>query len=148
MGGPSVGQAFYTAVEMERRAVRMYERALLLFSGACEGLIRDILAQEREHLRRFTEMGGQCGGVEECALLSAQAADALFSGGLVEMQRVGAFDSPKSLLAFAAKEEAGAVERYTAFAARADGEFSRAFLDIAAEEQKHLKSLNAMARDF
>ncbi len=148
MGRSSVGQTFYTAVEMERRAVRMYERALLLFSGACEGLIRDILSQEREHLRRFTEMGGKCGGFEECALLSAQAADVLFSGGLVEMQRMGAFDSPQKLLAFAASEEQGAVEQYTAFAEAAEGEYKRAFLDIAGEEKKHLASLNAMLKDL
>ena len=148
MGGSSVGQTFYTAVEMERRAVRMYERALLLFSGACEGLIQSILSQEREQLRRFTEMGGRCGGEEERALLSARAADVLFSGGLIEMQRMGAFDSPKNLLAFAAKEEQGAIEQYTAFAERAEGEYKRAFLDIAEEEKKHLKSLDAMARDL
>lgn len=148
MGGSSVGQTFYTAVEMERRAVRMYERALLLFSGACEGLIRDILSQEREHLRRFTEMGGRCGGFEECALLSARAADVLFSGGLIEMQRVGAFDSPQSLLRFAAGEEQGAIEQYAAFAENAEGEYKQAFLEIAGEEKKHLLSLQQMLKDL
>ena len=144
MGGSSEGRAFYTAAQMERRAVRMYERALLLFSGGCEGQIREILAQEKEHLRRFTEMGGACEGAEDGALLSAQAADVLFSGGLVEMQRAGAFDSPRALLAFAAKEEQGAIDKYSAFAAQAMGDAARAFSDIANEEKKHLLSLNAM----
>lgn len=148
MAGPSVGQAFYTAVEMERRAVRMYERALLLFSGACEGLIRDILSQEREHLRRFTDMGNRCGGFEECALLSAKAADILYSGGLIEAQRMGAFESPEGLLAYAAGEEKGAIEKYTAFAESAEGEYRKAFLDIANEEKRHLLSLNRMLRDL
>ena len=45
------------AVEMERRAIRVYERALMLAKdpAVVEG-IKEILGDEREHLRKFGEM--------------------------------------------------------------------------------------------
>ena len=51
------GQALCVAVEMERRAIRIYEQALLLTKDpAVVDGIREILKDEREHLKRFTEM--------------------------------------------------------------------------------------------
>ena len=55
-------QALCVAVEMERRAIGIYERALLLAQdeGVRKG-IRDILSDEQDHLRRFTAMRADCG---------------------------------------------------------------------------------------
>lgn len=54
------GQALTVAMEMERRAIRTYERALLLAKDEeVRKGIEDILGDERRHLKRFTEMVGQ-----------------------------------------------------------------------------------------
>ena len=83
-------QALCVAVEMERRAIGIYERALLLAQdeGVRKG-IRDILSDEQEHLRRFTAMRADCGleKTEERMLLKALAAEVLFPGGVMEMER-------------------------------------------------------------
>ena len=74
-------QALCIAVEMERRAVRVYERALMITSdpAVCRG-IRDILKDEQEHLRRFTAMKADypAGEEEEKLLLQALASEMLF----------------------------------------------------------------------
>ena len=52
------GQALTVAMEMERRAIRTYERALLLAKDEeVRKGIEDILSDERRHLKRFTECG-------------------------------------------------------------------------------------------
>lgn len=50
-------EALSVACEMERRAIRTYERALMITSDpeVTQG-IRDILKDEREHLRTFSAM--------------------------------------------------------------------------------------------
>ena len=53
------GQALCVAVEMERRAIRVYERALMLAADEqVTAGIREILSDEREHLRRFSFVRG------------------------------------------------------------------------------------------
>lgn len=143
----SPGEAFFVAAEMERRAVRLYERASALFSGTpCAALIRDILSQEREHLTRFSSFLAESGyDVNDPALLSAQSARVIFSGGLVEAHRLGAFESEASLLRYAMDQERGAIETYERFAAllaEGDGR-APAFTKIAEEEKKHLSALKA-----
>ena len=50
-------QALCIAVEMERRAIRVYERALMLAQDAqVRAGIEEILADERRHLQRFSAM--------------------------------------------------------------------------------------------
>ena len=57
------GQALTVAMEMERRAIRTYERALLLAKDEeVRKGIEDILGDERRHLKRFTEMWDKTGG--------------------------------------------------------------------------------------
>ena len=139
------GEALYIACEMEKRAIRLYERALTLFSEApCQSAIRNILADERKHLEQFARMGAETPGFERGQLLSAQASRMLFSGGLVEAQRKGAFESVKRLYAYAAEEEKNAVTQYSAFAAQLTGSASAAFTAIALEEGQHLKKLNEL----
>ncbi len=143
----TAGEAFYLAAEMERRAVRLYERALLLFrEPALCGRIEQILADEREHLCRFTALkDGEVPDAERGLCLSAESARILFSGGLLEAHRLGAFRDEHALLCYAARQERNAVETYRGFA----GQFAenpacaQAFLRIADEEQSHLEALNA-----
>ena len=143
-------EAFFTAQEMEKRAIRLYERALLVFGSQADmhKEISAILREEQEHLRRFTALCGEYfPSLEEQTLLSSKAADALFTGGLVEAQRLGAFDSPRGLIAYAASEEQNARDFYSSMGAalKDAGETAAAdaLFTIAQEESMHLYALNA-----
>ena len=49
----NAGEALYIACEMEKRAIRLYERALVVFAdGPCQEAIRAILHDERKHLQQ------------------------------------------------------------------------------------------------
>ena len=138
-------EALCVAMEMERRAIRIYERALLLAAdGAVRGGIEDILQQEREHLGRFTEMHESYPAApeEEKALIQAMGAEALFPGGVMEMQRAQGLTTLKSLYGFAAESEQHAMETYLSFAQKCrDEKVAEAFRAIAAEEGLHLRQL-------
>ncbi len=139
------GQALCVAVEMEKRAIRVYERALLIAEDpAVAAGIREILADEREHLRRFSEMRAQypVTAEEEKLLTSSLAADVLFTGGVMEMKREQALTTLPGLYRYAAESEAGAVETYGGFAAKcADARVQEAFMSIVREESAHLTAL-------
>ena len=78
------GEALFIACEMEKHAIRLYERALTVFAdSSCREAVRAILTDERNHLARFSEMGGETPGFERARLLSAQATGMLFSGAMV-----------------------------------------------------------------
>ena len=144
-------QALCVAVEMERRAIGIYERALLLAQdeGVIKG-IRDILSDEQDHLRRFTAMQADCGleKTEERMLLKALAAEVLFPGGVMEMEREQGLSSLKGLYAFAAENEKDAVETYLDFSKECDRpEAAEAFLSIAREESLHLAELKRHLED-
>ena len=139
-------EALYIACEMEKRAIRLYERVLMIFSdGPCQEAIREILLDERSHLEQFSRMGAGTPGFERAQLLSARASGVLFSGGLMEAQRKGAFDSAEKLYACAAEEEAEAVRQYGEFAASLSGSAAAAFAAIALEEKRHLNKLSGLA---
>ena len=138
-------QALSVAVEMEARAIRTYERALMLAKRpeVLEG-IRIILDDERVHHRRFMEMRGEMeeNPAEDRLLTGALAEEALFPGGAMEMARAQGLTSLRGLYEFAADSEADAVENYQAFAARCEDEaVAQAFQSIALEEAKHLTEL-------
>lgn len=139
------GQALCVAVEMERRAIRVYERALMLSSDpAVIAGIEEILADEREHLRRFSEMKGHypVTAEEEKLLISSMAAEVLFTGGVMEMKREQALLTLTGLYRYAAESEAGAVETYGGFAEKCDDERVReTFMAIVREESEHLTVL-------
>ena len=139
------GQALCVAVEMERRAIRVYERALMLASDpAVIAGIREILEDEREHLRRFSEMRAEhpVPVEEEKLLISSMAAEVLFTGGVMEMKREQALTTLKGLYRYAADSEAGAVETYGSFAAKcADARVHDVFMSIVHEESQHLTVL-------
>ena len=140
-------EALCVAVEMERRAIRVYERALMLVSDeAVRGGIGDILSQEREHLKRFSAMREDYPSdvQEEQAVLQAMGAEALFPGGVMEMERAQGLQTLKGLYAFAADSEQHAMETYLSFAEKCrDGKVADAFRAIAAEESAHLMQLRA-----
>ena len=125
------GQALTVAMEMERRAIRTYERALLLAKD-----------KERRHLKRFTEMWDKTvNSAEQQVLLQAMAADVLFRGGVTEMAREDALTTLTGLYRYAMESEANAVETYTKFAEKCEGEARAAFLEIVREEAGHLAEL-------
>lgn len=138
-------EALCVAVEMERRAIRIYERALMLVSDeAVRGGIENILGQEKEHLRQFSAMRESypAGAQEEQALLQAMGAEALFPGGVMEMERAQGLTTLKGLYAFAAQSEENAMETYLSFAEKCrDSRVAEAFRAIAAEEGAHLCNL-------
>lgn len=141
------GQALCIAVEMERRAIRIYERAMMITADErVRSSIRDILKDEKEHLRRFSAMKGEAGldEQEERMLLQAMAAEMLFPGGVMEMERSKALSTMRGLYAFAAESEQDAVEKYGAFAQKcSDPKVRQTFLSIAKEEASHLADLRA-----
>ena len=138
-------QALCVAVEMERRAIRVYERALMLVNDPqVRAGIQDILADEKQHLRRFAAMkdARPMAEADERMLTQAMAAEMLFPGGVMEMERAKGLDTLKGLYAFAAESEQDAVENYMAFAEKcADPAIAEAFTAIASEETIHLAEL-------
>lgn len=137
--------ALCVAVEMERRAIRVYERALMLTNDdQVKAGIQSILKDEKEHLRRFSAMKDSCPADEgqERMLTQAMAAEMLFPGGVMELERAKGLDTLKGLYAFAADSEQDAVENYTSFASKCtDPAIAAAFTSIAAEETFHLADL-------
>lgn len=139
------GQALCVAVEMEKRAIRVYERALMLATDpAVIAGVKEILADEREHLRRFSEMKAEhpVPADEEKLLISSMAAEVLFTGGVMEMKREQALTTLRGLYEYAADSEAGAVETYGVFAEKcADVRVHDTFMAIVREESEHLTVL-------
>ena len=139
------GQALCVAVEMERRAIRVYERALMLATDpAVVSGIREILADEKEHLRRFSAMREHhpVPEDEEKLLISSMAAEVLFTGGVMEMKREQALTTLEGLYRYAAESEAGAVETYGSFAEKCvDERVHDTFMAIVHEESEHLTVL-------
>lgn len=138
-------QALSVAVEMEKRAIRMYERALMLATDdEVRRGISSILADERRHLCRFTAMQGdkETSAAEDAILTDAMASQVLFTGGMAEMNRAHAMTTLRGLYEYAAESEQDAVEKYTSFAEASDREdVKAAFLAIAEEEKTHLQDL-------
>ena len=138
-------QALSVAVGMEKRAIRVYERALMIVQDdAVAAGIRGILADEREHLRRFSAMRKEdAAPAEDKILTDAMAADALFEGGVMSMVREKALADVESTYAYAAQSERQAVETYNAMAEKCvDEDVKKAFRSIAMEEAGHLAALN------
>ena len=139
------GEAFFVACEMERSAISLYSRGLLLLEGSddqplLQGL-RDTLKEEKEHLCQFTALYEKEEPLPEDRklLLSGEAGNLLFEGGLMGAARQGFLESREAMLRFAERSEQISAEQYRAFAALAKDEQAQAtLLWIAAEEEKHL----------
>lgn len=139
------GQALCIAEEMERRAIRVYERALMITADPqVRSAIEDILWDERRHLARFSDMRAahQVDVAEEKQLIASMAAEVLFTGGVMEMKREQALTTLKGLYQYAADSEAGAVRTYADFAKKcSDVAVYDAFMSIVREESGHLATL-------
>lgn len=138
-------QALCVAVEMERRAIRVYERALMLATDPqVQAGIQEILQDEREHLIRFSKMRAshQVDAQEERMLIAGMAAETLFPGGVMEMKREQALTTLEGLYRYAAESEADAMSTYAAFAEKCTDENVReTFMSIVREESKHLTDI-------
>ncbi|HHT15155.1 MAG TPA: hypothetical protein GXZ86_04690 [Clostridiales bacterium] len=145
----SASQALFMAIEMEKRAVSLYERMLILFaSSENQALLEHLLADEKRHLIQFEHhLDEQSQSLENTMLLSALADEVLFEGGLNRMLREGVLESNQSLLDYAAQEEQKAIDTYTSYAELCEGDAKEAFLQIAAEEKTHLKVLEKMMNE-
>ena len=146
-------EALCVACEMERRAIRTYERTLLIVTDeAVAQAVRKILGDEREHLRRFMEMKNDTGCIvdnEERLIIAALGAEALFPGGVMEFARKDGLSSVRGLYTFARDSEDDALHNYNSFAERCDDpKVKEAFRAIAREEAKHLASLNAALKEM
>jgi rubrerythrin len=139
-------EALTIAIQMEKRAIGLYERAQILFSTPkVADALQWLLEEERRHLEVFIKMlGNESTMNEKAQLLSAQAADILHPGGLMAAARERAFEDEHSLIVYAAREEESAVQHYQAFAEACTGEARETFLLIAQEEQEHLHTLNTL----
>lgn len=138
-------QALCVAVEMERRAIRVYERALMLAADEqVRAGIQEILNDERQHLRRFSAMKESCPMAEadERMLTQAIAAEMLFPGGVMELERAKGLATLQGLYEFAAESEKTAVDNYLDYASKcSDPAIAEAFVSIASEESIHLAEL-------
>ena len=145
----SAQEALFIACEMERGAVHLYERALMLLESlgrekeALRSQIAYMLADEKQHLAQFSELyTGLDNEVERQLTLSAVASAVLFPGGLMGAVRQGLLSDDKGMLAFAANAEETAAATYRAFAAECGDSRANEMLNgIALEEDKHLRTL-------
>jgi rubrerythrin len=142
-------EALFVAIEMERSAIQMYERALMITDPddpAHKPLRRQIaviLHDERDHLSQFQSLyQGLSSDLEQQLMLSAVASTVLFEGGLMGAVRQGMLKDTQGLLTFAADAEKKAAETYRAFAAASEDPKAAQILNaIADEENKHLQTL-------
>lgn len=139
-------QALTVAVEMEKRVIRIYERALMIAddSQVKQG-IRDIIQEENEHLLRFYEMKAACPALseqEDRLLIQAISAEILFPGGVMELERATGLDTLEGLYRFAAESEYDAMIKFADYADKCESQDVReAFLSIAREEAVHYARL-------
>ena len=145
-------QALCVAMEMERRAIQVYERALMLAKDPeVVAGIKEILEDEKEHLQRFGEMKANypVPEEEERLLISSMAAEVLFTGGVMEMKREQALTTLRGLYQYAADSEADAVRTYAEFAQKcADPAVHDVFMEIVREESTHLVDLRARLNEL
>ena len=145
----SVQEALYVACEMERGAIQLYERALMLLTAQgrerepLRAQIACTLADEKQHLAQFQELyNGLDEAWERKLTLAAVASSVLYEGGLMGAVRNGLLKDERGMLAFAANAEQTAAATYRAFAAQCDDPRVAEMLNgIALEEDKHLRSL-------
>lgn len=145
----SAQEALFVACEMERGAIQLYERALMLLGTLgrekepVRSQIASMLADEKQHLAQFQELyTGLDSAMEYQLTLAAVASSILFDGGLMGAVRQGLLKDEQSMLAFASRAEETAAATYRAFAQQCVHPRTAEMLyGIALEEDKHLRSL-------
>lgn len=147
-------EALFIACEMEKSAIQLYTRALMLLErqGRSEdplaAQIRQTCEDEREHLRQFRSHAQPLNDtLEEQLMLSAAAEGVLFEGGLMDAVRRGLLNDVSSMMNYAMAAEECSARKYREFAAMTQDVGTRAMLEtIAGEEDKHLSSLQKQAQ--
>ncbi|MGN0777653.1 MAG: hypothetical protein ACI4MJ_00750 [Aristaeellaceae bacterium] len=139
-------QALTVAVEMEKRVIRIYERALMIADDPqVKQGIREIIKEEHEHLLRFYEMKAACPALseqEDKLLIQAISAEILFPGGVMELERAKGLDTLDSLYRYAAESEYDAMIKFAEYAEKCESPQIRdAFQSIAQEEAIHYARL-------
>ncbi|MEA4928899.1 MAG: ferritin family protein, partial [Candidatus Limiplasma sp.] len=145
----STQEALFIACEMERGAVQLYERALMLLGEQkregepLRAQLAYMLGDEKQHLAQFRELyTGLDAEMERTLTLAAIASEVLFPGGLMGAVRAGLLKDERSMLAFAADAEQKAAATYRAFAAQSEDPRAAEMLNGSAlEEDKHLRTL-------
>lgn len=145
----SAQEALFVACEMERGAIQLYERALMLLSTLgrdkepVRAQIASMLADEKQHLAQFRDLyTGLDSAMERQLTLAAVASSILFDGGLMGAVRQGLLQDERSMLAFASRAEETAAATYRTFAKQcANPRTAEMLHGIALEEDKHLRSL-------
>ena len=143
-------EALFIACEMEKSAIQLYTRALMLLEqqGRADDpiavQIRQTCEDEREHLRQFRAHAQPLDGtLEEQLMLSAAAVGVLFEGGLMD----AVLNDVSSMMNYAMAAEECSARKYREFAALTQDVGTRAMLEtIAGEEDKHLSSLQKQAQ--
>lgn len=144
-------EALYIACEMESTAVQLYIRALQVMQqmgreqDPLYAHLRQMLADEQRHLKRFRSLyKGLDAGEEQRLALAAVGEGVLFEGGLMGAARQGLLTDVESMLALAAQAERTSAQKYRAFARQAASSEAREALErIAQEEDGHLLELEA-----
>ena len=154
----SAQEALFIACEMERNAIALYDRALMLVhqeilkkaDSALEERLTLMRDDEKRHLETFrTLYTGMDESAEKTLTLASIAADVLFPGGLVGAVRSGLLNDVPSMLRFAAQEEEKAINIYLSFAAQSGNEAACSMLTaIAHEEKRHLEVLQRQQDEY
>lgn len=117
-------EALFIACEMEKSAIQLYTRALMLLDqqGRSEDplavQIRQTCEDEREHLRQFRSHAQPLNDtLEEQLMLSAAAECVLFEGGLMDAVRQGLLNDVSSMMNYAMAAEECSARKYREFAA-------------------------------
>jgi len=142
------------AVEMERRGVEFYRRAARLTKSAqVVALLEELAAEEEQHQRDFARLMAEqsegryteaaaCYSAETSAYLSAIAAEVVFPGGLMQVGRLGGFDSLSAILTTAIDSEKNSILFYGELRDLTGDPGARdAFSQIITQEKVHLARL-------
>lgn len=142
------------AVEMERRGVKFYRRAVRLTKSVqAAALLEELALEEEQHQRDFAKLlaaqsegrydeAAECYTAEASAYLSAVAAEVVFSGGFMEVGRLGGFENLAAILQSAINSEKNSILFYTELRELTSDPASRAaFSEIITQEKVHLARL-------
>lgn len=147
------------AIEMERRGEAFYRRAARISKTPdTVALLNALAGDEQVHAARFQALyDAECDqdadacreayDPEECAYLSAIAADIIFPGGLMALRQSG-FESPEAVVRAAIASEKDSILFYTELAGCARDAHARdIFLEIARQEREHMLRLQRLLDD-
>lgn len=143
----------FVACEMERGAVRHYQRAMQLLktlnreNEPLYDMLKEMAVDEEEHLRQFSASTDASSiNSERQSMLIAMMQGWLFQGGMMGAARSGMLEDIPSMLEYAKESERVSAQKYREFAAASSDESAKAaLLRIAGEETLHLEQLNSLS---